>query len=169
MQTPLFLRFINNVATGDEICRALYSIAERNSDTATMEIVGRGVPYDLEPFREEFKIMASVVAEDSGAINTAIISYLNEYMSVGLIEFENGSGSKNIERWVGVASEDSPWPEALICYNFSCYLKAQGVRDKTMDFKQCRTCKTFFDHKGPHAVYCSDMCKSKRGSQDASY
>ena len=55
--------------------------------------------------------------------------------------------------------KDTPWVEAIVCYNFCLYIKMYGISE----IKLCPVCSKFFSHKGKYAKYCSDACKTSGG------
>jgi hypothetical protein len=99
---------------------------------------------------------------DTG-ISKRLINYLNDYMKPSLEEIvEGGSNSRAGEkRQIILKAKDTPWIEAIVCYNLTLYIKMYGIAE----IKRCPICSKFFSHKGKYAKYCSDACKSSGGSK----
>lgn len=159
MANPLFMRFINKELDQEEIALAFVREGNLRKDAYTVNAASAGIGRSLSDFQKEMISMATVVAED-GCLNTAIVEYLNSYMSPSIIEYGVNSGARNSEWWIGIKDANSTWPEGLVCYNFSCYAKVASAKGGLASFKKCKSCGRFFDHKGPYAVYCSEMCKN---------
>ena len=144
---PLFVRFANGDSTTMDVLKAL----EDCKDEKTKEIVSKALenPPDLSVFRADFKNMLSDLAENG--VSRRVINYVDSYMKPSLEEFMEGVSSRSGEsRWVAIKADDTPWPEALVCYNMCLYLRVYGIRE----FKSCATCGKFFTNKGKYAKYC---------------
>jgi len=154
---PLFVRFANGEVAVNDVLRAL----ESSRDERTREIVAQKInnPPDLAVFRRDFKNMLSDLVENG--VSRRVINYVDSYMKPSLEEFVEGAGSRAGEsRWVVIKAEDTPWPEALLCYNMCLYLKVYGIHE----FKQCATCGKFFTNKGKYAKYCMEHTPRKATS-----
>lgn len=156
-RAPLFLRFVNDEAGAEDIARAMVEGArdDLTSQIASKVLQGGELP-NLEQFRRDFSFLLEDLI-DNGPI-PPVRQYLTDYMEPSLSEYskEGAISSTGVtERWVGIKDGESPWMEGLVCYNLCMYLKGFGGKD----LKRCPVCHTFFNHKGPHAVYCSEMCK----------
>jgi hypothetical protein len=154
---PLFLRFVNSTADAADIAR---SLVEGSKDEATVEVASKVLQNeefgDLKQFRADFANMLEDLI-DNGPI-PPVRQYLTDYMEPSLSEYANDSAVHNTgmtDRWVSIKDPEAPWMEAIVCYNLCMYLKGFGGKD----LKRCPVCFNFFNHKGPHAVYCSQVCK----------
>ncbi len=153
---PLFIRFANGQSTAADVADA---VEESSRDTHTQEIVRKAredLP-DLRVFKDDLqKAVADLI--DNGP-DQHFKNYVNSYMKPSLEEFvEGGSGNRAGERrWVKVKAADTPWLEAVVCYNLCLYVRAFGIKE----LKHCPVCKKFFSHKGKYAKYCSDVCKGQ--------
>lgn len=148
---PLFVRFANGDIATEDVMRAM----EASKDERTKEIVAEALknPPDLSVFRTDFKNMLSDLAENG--VSRRVINYVNSYMKPSLEEYvERGPGEL---RWVMIKADDTPWPEALLCYNMCLYLRVYGIKE----FKRCATCGKFFTNKGRYAKYCMEHTPRK--------
>ena len=155
MTTPLFLKFLNNEVTTED----LLNTYARSSDSYTAQIAMKAMknPPDLKDFKKEFKEAVSDIISEGLAEEFA--AFANNYMEPSLIEDIESLDStlgQNVSRTARVRDENSSWIQGLLCYNLCLYIKAYGLDS----LKKCRTCSKFFNHKGKFAVYCSDVCKS---------
>jgi hypothetical protein len=152
---PLFIKFLNGQVSHPQIIDSVLSTAkdQRSKDIAAGK---KNADIDVSIFREDFRrVVLDLI--DSG-INQRVINYIDSYMKPSLEEFmEPNQGSRiNESRYVSIKSEDTPWIEAVICYNLCIFIKVYGFKD----IKQCSTCGKFFSHKGQYAKYCSESCKA---------
>ena len=154
---PLFLRFVNGAIGAPEVVGAFLEGAKDDKTREIAEKILEDQEYpDLDQFREDFSNLLEDLI-DNGPI-PPVRQYLSDYMEPSLSEYSNESAFQNtgmVDRWVGIREEQSPWMEGLVCYNLCMYLKGFGGKD----LKRCPVCRKFFNHKGPHAVYCSERCK----------
>lgn len=153
---PLFIRYANGDATVMDVIGAMAD----SEDEKTKQIVEetKSALPDLSVFRADFrKALDDLI--DSG-INQRLINYVDSYMKPSLEEYMEGSqGSRAGEkRWVTVKEKDTPWVEAVVCYNLCLYMRMYGIQD----IKHCPVCGKFFSHKGKYAKYCSDICKGQK-------
>lgn len=152
---PLFIKFINGQLNHIQI---IDSVIASSKDDRSKQIAEKKKESDIDLtiFREDFR-NAVLDLIDNG-INQRVINYLDSYMKPSLEEFlDSNAGSRSGEsRYVSIKAEDTPWLEAIICYNLCIFIKVYGFQD----IKQCATCGKFFSHKGKYAMYCSDSCKS---------
>ena len=152
---PLFIRFSNGqVESTDILTIATTSINDDRSRKIAEE--RRSDLPDLSTFRNDFKNALADLIESG--ISQKIINYVNSYMKPSLVEYVEGSQGSNTgeKRWVSIKDPDTPWMEAIVCYNLCLYIKAFGVQE----LKRCPVCTKFFSNKGKYAKYCSDVCKS---------
>jgi hypothetical protein len=152
---PLFIKFLNGQINYTQIIDSVIGTSkdQRSKDIAESK---KGSSIDLSIFREDFRrVIIDLI--DSG-INQRVINYIDSYMKPSLEEFiEPNQGSRmNESRYVSIKADDTPWMEAVICYNLCIFIKVYGFKD----IKQCSNCNKFFSHKGQYAKYCSDACKS---------
>jgi hypothetical protein len=78
-------------------------------------------------------------------------------MKPSLIEYveSDNIGKVGENRYISIKEEDTPWFEAIICYNLCIYIKVYGIKA----IKQCPVCNKIFSTKGKYAKYCSESCK----------
>jgi hypothetical protein len=154
---PLFIRFANGQASAVDILDSLLSTTthELSKDIAFKK--KDDLP-DLSIFRKDFGNMLRDLI-DSG-INQQLINYVNSYMKPSLEEIveSSGGGRAGEKRHIIIKAEDTPWIEAIVCYNLCLYIKMYGIRE----IKQCAVCRKFFSNKGKYATYCSDVCKGSK-------
>lgn len=152
---PLFIKFLNNDVNYTEI---IDSVINGSEDERTKVIAKnkRDEIIDISYFRSDFR-NAVLDLIDNG-ITQKLINYVDSYMKPSLLEFEesNSGGRSGERRHVIIKEDDSPWVEAIICYNLCVYIRAFGIES----IKQCKVCNRFFTHKGKYAKYCSDQCKN---------
>ena len=152
---PLFIRFANDQVSKEEIIDGLI---EATKDEATREIAtqAKESDYDLSQFREDFReMLVDVIA--NGVYHPAA-NYVNSYMEPSLLQHMEESSTSSTgtqKRWVSVRRKDAPWVEALVCYNFSLFVKLYSHRK----IKVCPNCKSFFVNQKFDYKYCSETCK----------
>lgn len=151
---PLFIRYANGLVEPSYI---IQSFLESNFDNRSKEIAEKLLlsPPDLKLFKKDFRnLLIDLI--DNG-INKQAINYINNYMKPSLEELvEGGSSRAGEKRQIILKAEDTPWIEAIVCYNLTLYIKMYGISE----IKLCPVCLKFFSHKGKYAKYCSDVCKS---------
>lgn len=152
---PLFINFLNGQVNYLQI---IDSVINNSKDDRSKKIAEskKGSTIDLSLFREDFhKVILDLM--DNGD-NQRVRNYLNSYMKPSLEEFvePNNGGRVNESRYISIKADDTPWIEAVVCYNLCIFIKVYGFQS----IKQCATCSKFFKHKGKYAKYCSDSCKS---------
>lgn len=151
---PLFVKFLNGQVDYTQVIDA--AIAQSKNQRTTDIAKAKKEEYiDLSIFKEDFlKVVVDLI--DNG-VNQRVTNYLNSYMKPSLEEFvEPNQGSRvNESRYVGIKAADTPWIEAILCYNLCIYIKAWGLKD----IKQCPNCGKIFTSKGQYAKYCSETCK----------
>lgn len=157
---PLFIRFVNGV---DDVGSIIDSVYNSSNDEKTKEIAGRkkqDIP-NLDVFKRDFKKAIEDLI-DSG-INQHFINYVNSYMKPSLIEeVEDSSVHRTGERrTVRIKEEETPWIEAIVCYNLCIYIRTFGIKE----IKLCPVCHKFFSNKGKYAKYCSEGCKMQGKSK----
>ena len=156
---PLFVRFANSDANASDIIQSFLSNSDDEESIKIARKAANNVP-DLGLFKRDFQnAMEDLI--DTG-VNQQFINYVNSYMKPSLTEFVEGSGASRSgeKRWISIKEEDTPWAEAIVCYNLSLYIRMYGLKE----LKRCTVCKKFFSNKGKYAKYCSDPCKG-RGSK----
>jgi len=153
---PLFVRFANGDANGFDVIQTVLSdIDDKQSKEIATGILDN-VP-DTAVFRKDFRNMLTDLTENG--VTQQLRNYVNSYMKPSLTEYvEGSSGSRAGEkRTIVIKESDTPWIEAVVCYNLCLYIKMYGVKE----IKQCPICTKFFSNKGKYAKYCSDTCKSQ--------
>jgi hypothetical protein len=154
---PLFIRYANGLVEASYIVQ---SFIESNFDNRSKEIAEKALksPPDLKLFRKDFRnLLIDII--DNG-INKQAINYINNYMKPSLEEIvEGGTNRAGEKRQIILKAEDTPWIEAIVCYNLTLYIKMYGISE----IKLCPVCFKFFSHKGKYAKYCSDTCKTSGG------
>jgi hypothetical protein len=153
-QEPLFIRFANGQVSATDIIDSFLSTTEHplSKDIGTK---AKGRLPDLSVFKNDFKnLLLDLI--DNG-INQRLINYVDSYMKPSLEEIveSSGEGRTGERQYIILKAEDTPWVEAIVCYNLCLYIKAYGYRE----LKECPVCKKFFSNKGKYAKYCSDSCK----------
>lgn len=154
---PLFIRFANGHVEAKDI---IASVLESVDHVPTKEIAEKkkNEVVDLSLFRRDFRNLL-VDLTDNG-ITQKLKNYVDSYMKPSLIELVDGGGSRSGEtRRVSIKAEDTPWLEAVVCYNLCVYIRAFGFKE----IKQCPVCSKFFSNKGKYAKYCSESCKAQKG------
>ena len=156
---PLFVRFANSEANASDIIQSFLSNSEEEKSNKIAEKAANSIP-DLNIFKRDFQEALEDLI-DSG-VNQRFINYVNSYMKPALTEYVEGSGGSRSgeKRWISIKEEDTPWIEAIVCYNLSLYIRMYGLKE----IKRCPVCRKFFSNKGKYAKYCSDPCKG-RGSK----
>lgn len=152
---PIFIKLLNGQVNSDHIIDTVIGTAkdQKSKDIAEKK---KGTGVELSLFREDFKKV--VIDLIDNGINQRVINYLNSYMKPSLEEFVDfPTGSRvNESRYISIKAEDTPWVEAVVCYNLCIFIKVYGFKE----IKQCPNCNKFFSHKGQYAKYCSDACKT---------
>lgn len=153
---PLFIRFANGDSNASDVIESLLSFTEDEKSKEIAEKAKLNVK-DMPVFKRDFSNLLTDVIENG--ISQKAINYLNSYMKPSLMEFvdEKQLGRSGEKRWVTIKEEDTPWIEAIVCYNFCLFIRAFSLGS----LKRCPVCLNFFSHKGKYAKYCSDTCKSK--------
>lgn len=153
---PLFIRFANEPLNIDELLNGFDRQFENDKSKKIVEAV-KVSPPDLKIFKRDFKKMLADLVENG--INQNIKNYVNSYMKPSLEEYiDEAPGNRSGEhRFIAIKSADTPWIEAIICYNLCLYLRVYGISE----LKQCPVCTVFFCHKGKYGKYCGDSCKSQ--------
>lgn len=151
---PLFIRFANTSIDSEEIIK---SFLDSTSHSESIEIAKRtleDIP-DLTIFRKDFKSALSDVIDNG--INNQFINYVNSYLKPSLTEIVDGSDASRAgeNRKIILKAPDTPWVEAIVCYNLCLYIRVYGIQE----LKNCPVCKKFFSNKGKYAKYCNDACK----------
>jgi len=152
---PLFINFLNKIVHSNDIIKTVTQMAR---DERTKKVAEEKEEVDLSIFRRDFEKMILDLIDNG--INQRVINYLNSYMKLSLEEYlDNSEGGRvNESRYVGIKAEDTPWLEAIVCYNLCLYIKAYGFKE----IKRCPVCMRFFSNKGKYAKYCSEVCKGTK-------
>lgn len=154
---PLFLRFANGRVTEQEVIEIFLKDTD---DDKSKGIATKALekPPVLDVFKRDFRSALDDLIDNG--LSNQFINYVNSYMKPSLLEFVEGGNSSRIgeKRRVTLKEEDTPWVEAVICYNLCLYIKSFGLQT----IKHCPVCQKFFSHKGKYAKYCSDQCKGKK-------
>lgn len=153
---PLFIRFANGKANASDIVSTIQSSTEDEDSRKIASETMSSLP-DLRVFQKDFRNALQDIIDNG--VNQHLINYVNSYMKPSLTEYVEGSqGSRAGEkRWITIKEADTPWVEAVVCYNLCLFIRAFDIRD----IKLCPVCKNFFSHKGKYAKYCSDSCKAQ--------
>jgi len=151
---PLFIRYANGSASTESIIKSYLSIVEDGNSKEIAEAALISIP-DLTMFRRDFRNCIDDLIDNG--INNQFINYVDSYMKPSLEEYIEGSNASRTgeKRRVIIKAEDTPWIEAMVCYNMSLYIRVYGISE----IKHCPNCGNFFSHKGKYAKYCSDICK----------
>lgn len=156
---PLFIRYANGITDEVEVARNFLSETEDKKSKEIAEKTLNDMP-NLSLFRRDFKqCMQDLI--DNGVSNH-FVNYVNSYMKPSLLEIVEGNSNNQVgeKRWVTLKDHDTPWIEALLCYNMSLYIKVYGIKE----LKRCSVCSKFFSNKGKYAKYCTEECKKQGGS-----
>lgn len=152
---PLFIKFLNGEI---DYIYIIDTIINNSKDERSRVIAQnkREELVNLSYFRTDFK-KAIIDLIDNG-ITQRFTNYVDSYMKPSLLEFEepNVGRRSGEQRYVIIKADDTPWIEAIVCYNLCIYIRAYGIKS----IKQCAVCNRFFVHKGEYAKYCSEQCKS---------
>jgi len=156
-EEPLYVRFANGLEDSKSIARSFLSWSQHEPSRQIAQAVLDEF-LDVAPFRNDFKSMLQDLIDNG--VNQRLINYVDSYMKPSLEEMvESTATSRTGEtRHVNIKSADTPWVEAVVCYNLCLYIKAYGIKE----IKQCATCLKFFTNKGKYAVYCSETCKKDK-------
>lgn len=154
---PLFIRYANGISKPIDVIESVFASAK---DDRTRDIArkAKGAIPNLEVFRRDLrKAIEDLI--DTG-INQHFVNYVDSYMKPSLLEHVEDAGIQNAgeKRQISLKSEDTPWIEAVVCYNMCLYIKMYGIKE----IKLCPVCNKFFSHKGKYAKYCSDACKGSK-------
>jgi len=156
-KNPLFLRFINRMVTIVDLLNTFSSSEDPYTASAAQKALSD--PPDLEDFRKEIEDAVRDIVKDGP--NEEFKAFVNHYMEPSIYQASSTSKTpfgENRSHIAYVKDENTPWIQALICYNLSLYIKAFGLES----LKACKTCGKLFAHKGKWAVYCEDVCNPKK-------
>ena len=156
-KNPLFLRFINRKVG---IVDLLQTFAQ-SRDPMTAEAAKKALenPPDLDKFRNELEEAVRDLAKEG--LGEEFKAFVNHYMEPSIVQtFDSEKTPFGENRYHSAFIKDinSTWVQGFICYNLCLYIKAFGLEE----LKICKTCGNIFCHKGKWAVYCEDICKSKK-------
>jgi len=154
---PMFLRFINHeIGVRDlliSFSRSNHPVTVAASNKAMLNVP------DLEPFRKELEEAVRDIVKDGPG--PEFKAFVDHYMEPSLVEekiVKQTPRGENKSQVAYVKDEDAPWIQGLVCYNLCLYIKAFGLGD----LKACKICDKLFANKGQYAVYCSNVCKSRK-------
>lgn len=155
---PLFIRYANGMADTEAIVKSYLSIVKDEPSKKIAEDILTNLP-DLTMFRKDFRNCIDDLIDNG--ISNQLINYMDSYMKPSLEEYVEGSNAARTgeKRSVVIKAEDTPWIEAMVCYNMALYIKVYGITD----IKHCPNCGNFFSHKGKYAKYCSEICNGNAG------
>jgi hypothetical protein len=156
-EEPLYVRFANGLDDSRSIARSFLAVSQHEPSRQIAQTVLEG-SLDLVPFRNDFKSMLQDLIDNG--VNQRLINYVDSYMKPSLEEMVESTLTARTgeKRHVNIKSADTPWVEAVVCYNLCLFIKAYGIKE----IKRCATCLKFFTNKGKYAVYCSEECKKDR-------
>jgi len=156
---PLFIRFVN----GDTDPRGVVQgLIEGTRDEGTIGIAQEVLAgeMDLTQFREDLcSLLDDIIA--NGVYHPAV-NYLNSYMEPSILEHQeerNLDSSGTTRKWLSIRKKDSPWVEAVVCYNLTLFIKAFGFSK----IKKCPQCHRYFTQKKFKYKFCSEKCKMRSG------
>jgi hypothetical protein len=156
-QEPLFIRFVNGQVSAVDIVELFLSSTKHQQSIEIATRLKDKSP-DISVFRNDFKNLLMDLIDNG--VNQRLINYVNSYMKPSLEEVceSSGGGRAGESQYIFIKAEDTPWVEAIVCYNLCLYIKAYGFRE----LKLCPVCKKFFSNKGKYAKYCSESCKGNK-------
>jgi len=147
---PLFIRFVNNLIDSKQIVESFLT-ENKNEKSKIIAEETLLSPPDLFIFKRDFKDLLTDIIDNG--ISKEAINYIDSYMKPSLEEIiESGD-----YRYAILKVKDTPWVEAILCYNLTLYIKAYGLKD----IKLCPVCNKFFTTNGKYAKYCSEICKKQ--------
>ena len=157
---PLFIRVANDAAGPLDVVEGFLTASNDEHSKEIAQAFKDNLP-DISLFKKDFKEVLDDIIDNG--ISQRMKNYVNSYMKPSLEEFSEGSqgGRTGEHRWVVIKEKDTPWIEALVCYNLCLYLRAYGLKE----LKRCPVCKKFFSNKGKYAKYCSESCKASGGGK----
>jgi len=155
-KTPMFLRYLNNeVGVMD-----LLTSFSRSTDTITANAAAEALknPPNLDDFKNELKDAVDDLIKEG--LTDELKVFANHYMECLTEDVETSSTpyGDNRSHLARVKDASGPWVQGFICYNLCLYVKMFGLEE----LKKCKVCGKAFANKGKYAVYCSDLCKSKK-------
>lgn len=156
-KNPMFLRFLNKETSVTELLMSFSKSGDNKTATVAQKTLEN--PPDIEDFRKELQEAIDDLVKEG--VNEEFKAFVNHYMEVSLEEDRNTEKTplgKNVSFSARVKDENEPWIQGFICYNLCLYIRAFGLEE----LKKCKVCGKIFAHKGKWAVYCSDVCKSKK-------
>lgn len=156
---PLFIRFSNGIEDAGDVVHSFLDTSDHPKSVSIAKNALNSLP-DISLFRRDFKKALKEITESG--ISKRFVDYVDSYMKPSLLEVvDDGKGSSRLseKRGIIIKEADTPWIEAIICYNLCLYIRAFNVHA----IKCCDVCEKFFTHKGKYAKYCSDECKARKG------
>lgn len=159
---PLFIRFLNGIVTARDIVESFLSSTDHARSREIAEEALSNLP-DISVFRKDFRKAVNDLIDNG--ISKRFVDYVDSYMKPSLLEIVDegknqrySSSRLGEKRSIILKEADTPWVEAIVCYNMSLYIRAYNIQD----IKNCLVCGKFFSHKGKYAKYCSDICKANK-------
>ena len=158
-KNPLFIRFINKETSVTGMLKSFSKTGDKKTSQIALKVLLD--PPEMDEFRKELEEAVRDLVKDG--VGEEFKAFVNHYMSTSLEEFTEETTTpfgENRSQTASVRDEKEPWVEGLLCYNTSLYIKAFGLGA----LKICKICGKLFCHKGKYAVYCSELCKSKKNN-----
>lgn len=155
--SPLFIRVVNKQACARDIATGLL---ESTLDEKSKDIAGAVAEQnpDLTLFVEDMvELLRDIIGN---GVSPSVRNYLNSYMSSSLLmhNTQDSSGNTVVSKtYLSIISEDTPWLEAVVCFNLSLYIKSSG----TTKLKECPVCGKFFVNGKMDYKFCSESCKGR--------
>lgn len=156
-KNPLFLKFVNKTITDRELIQIFVASEDSVTSAAAKKAIEN--PPNLESFRKELEEAVRDLVKVG--LGEEFKSFVNHYMENSLTQTSNREKTpfgENQTHKAYIKDENEPWIQGLICYNLCLYVKAFGLDC----LKSCKTCGKLFANKGKWAVYCTDVCKSRK-------
>jgi len=156
---PLFIRVVNGQAGAEDIARGLF---QGTKDESTKKIIeGTDLSqFDISLFVQDMKALLRDLQKEG--LDKGIIGYLDSYMGSSLlmhdVDISEGiTGRKGY--WLSIQDTDTPWVEAVVCYNLSAFIKIYGYKG----IMECPSCGKFFIQGKMKYKFCSESCKIRGG------
>ena len=157
LKTPMFLKFLNKEIGALDLLTSFSHSSDTITSTAAVAALR-----DL-PNLDDFRVELSGAVEDliKKGLSDELKAFVDNYMECleEDIETSNTPLGENRSHQARIKDKDGPWLQGFICYNLCLYIKFYGLEH----LKKCRVCGKIFSHKGKFAVYCTDVCKTKKG------
>jgi hypothetical protein len=156
-ESPLFIRVVNKQACARDIALGMIDSSRDDKSREIASLVAEQNP-ELDLFVGDLvELLRDII---SNGVSPTVRHYLNSYMSSSLLmhNAQDASGNTVIDKtYLSIISEDTPWLEAIVCFNLSIYIKSTG----TTKLKECPVCSRFFVNGKMDYKFCSESCKSR--------